>query len=128
MIFFDKKLDWIIGKIVNWMEVLIKTNEHNIARIKSLLKYQQAKKTGRKNKSWVSVDNLIAFLEKEYLSLLAAKKRIILCVIHPEKTAVRISIALIQIEKFPYPLAPNKCLKTGIESPEISAGKIILMR
>lgn len=94
----------------------------------SLLINQEVKKTGAKNISWVSRDNLIAFLENEYLFSLAGKSRIILWVIHPEETAVIINTALSQIENFPYPSAPSKCLKTGIETPDINAGSIMLTR
>jgi hypothetical protein len=37
-------------------------------------------------------------------------------------------MALNHIEKMPYPLAPNKFLKTGMEIPDIKAGKMTLMR
>ncbi len=51
-----------------------------------------------------------------------------LCVIQPDSIAVIIRIALNQIEKAPYPAAPKRCLKTGMEIPEIKAGKMTLIR
>ena len=87
--------------MVNWRELVSKTREHKIAKKMSLLINQQAKKTGTKQRSCVSKDNLMAVFEKEYLLSLPGKKRIILCAIQPEETAVIINIALNQIENFP---------------------------
>lgn len=110
------------------MEVANKTREHKIDNQISWLKYQAPTKTGIKKINCVKSDKTTAFLENEYLSILAGKKRIILCEIHPERTAVIINIALSQIENLPYPSEPSKRLKIGIESPDIDAGNIMLIR
>ena len=77
---------------------------------------------------WVLSERIIACLENERLLVLAGKNLMMLCAIHPDKIAVAIKIALNQIENLPYPFAPNKFLKTGMDKAEINEGKIMLMR
>ncbi len=84
--------------------------------------------TGKKNNDWVRAESKSAAFEKTCLLFCNGKKRMMLCAIHPDKIAVDIRIALNQIEKFPYPLAPSKCLNTGIDAPEMNAGRMILIR
>lgn len=70
IIFFDKKPDWIIGKMVNCNDVKNKATQNKKAKTISPLINQTTIKHGIKNKSCVLNDNANAFFENDLLLLL----------------------------------------------------------